>query len=103
MSLLKDEQNEAYRDGATPVKNSGRGLFKGDARLFPFTIDYKFSEKSFTISKSVWAKACSDAASNNLDIPAIKVVLGEKGNATRLWIIDQRTFMEMYQAWEEAQ
>lgn len=104
MNWLKIEQKEASFDGATPIKNSGRGLFKGDARLFPFTIDYKFSAKSFALSKVVWAKACNDAASNDLDIPAIKVVLGaEDEPKTRLWVIDDRMFKEMLEAWREVQ
>lgn len=104
MNWLKIEQAEAKIDGAKPVKNSGRGMFKGDARLFPFTIDYKFSAKSFALNKLVWAKACKDAASNQLDIPAVKVVLGaEDEPKTRLWVIDDRTFKEMLQAWKEVQ
>jgi hypothetical protein len=101
---LKLEQNEAKRDGAVSIKNSGRGLFKGDARLFPFTVDYKFSAKSFALNKLVWSKVCNDAATNQLDIPALKVVLGgEDEEKTRLWVIDDRMFKEMLEAWKEAQ
>jgi hypothetical protein len=104
MNWLKIEQAEAERDGAVSMRNSGRGMFKGDARMFPFTIDYKFSAKSFALNKLVWNKICMDAASNQLDIPALKVVLGADDEPkTRLWVIDDRMFKEMLEAWKEAQ
>jgi hypothetical protein len=97
---LKREHAEAKRDGAKPQKNSGRGIQKGDALLTGLTVDYKMSDKSFTITREVWAKICSDAAKNNLSSPAIKAVLGTDPY-TRLWIIDESLFKEMREAWFE--
>lgn len=99
---LKLETAEAKRDGAISIKNSGRGMIKGDALLDPFTIDYKFSGTSFAVTKSVWAKICSDAQSNNLSMPAIKIILGnEDEKKTRLWLIDDGMFDAMLEAYNE--
>lgn len=99
---LKLEQAEAKRDGAQSIKNSGRGMFKGDARMPGFTIDFKFSGKSFNLTKSVWAKIVSDAQSNDLDNPIIKVILGDEDERkTRLWVIDDGVFKEMYASWRK--
>jgi len=59
--ISKDKMSEAdeiKRDGATPVKNSGRskGIAKGDAILEPFLIDYKEYNKTFGVSKDFWAR-----------------------------------------------
>jgi hypothetical protein len=82
------EKSEVKRDNARAQKNSGRGHYqKGDATLDIFTIDYKEYEKSFTISKDVWAKICADAIRNGHMEPAIKVILGSGNSKTRLWIV----------------
>jgi hypothetical protein len=82
------EKSEAKRDGAKQQKNSGRGHYqKGDAMLDIFTVDYKEYEKSFTISKDVWAKICSDAMRNRHSEPALKIILGSGSAKTRLWIV----------------
>lgn len=97
---LRQEQQEAIRDGAIPTKNSGRGMKKGDAQLDPFTVDYKFTGKGFTVNRAVWAKACEDAKSNNYSHPTIKVVIGEEKEVkTRLWVIDDSMFKEMLEAY----
>src|SRR5687767_3817092 len=47
----RKEELKARRDGAELVKNSGRGMRKGDAKYQNFKIDYKFTEaKSFTLN-----------------------------------------------------
>lgn len=67
MALTTDEVNEleklqARRDGATLVKNSGRGMRKGDARTNVFLIDYKFTEKgSFSLNLNKFRKHQKDA------------------------------------------
>jgi len=49
----EEERRQAKRDGATLVKNSGRGLRKGDAILGNLMLDYKFTSKnSYTINRS---------------------------------------------------
>lgn len=40
------ERRQAKRDGADVVKNSGRGMNKGDATLENYMVDYKFTEKA---------------------------------------------------------
>jgi hypothetical protein len=96
------EADEIKRDGATPVKNSGRsrGISKGDAVLEPFLIDYKEYGKSFSINQVFWAKISTDAIHNGRRQPALKLVMGET-NKTRLWVIGDTMFHEMLEAWRE--
>jgi len=81
------EKNESKKINAKQHKNSGRGTKKGDATWKNFTVDFKEVEKSFTINKTVWAKAVTDAIKNNND-PMIITVLGKDGIKTRLAIIE---------------
>lgn len=82
------ERGEGKRIGAKLHKNSGRNTKKGDATWKNFVVDFKEYGKSFSINKTVWAKACTDALKSNAD-PAIVVVLGEDGEPkTRLAIIE---------------
>jgi hypothetical protein len=81
------EKSESKRLGAKQHKNSGRGTHKGDATWENFTVDFKEVGKSFTLNKSVWAKAATDAIRNGND-PAIVVVIGESGAKTRLAVIE---------------
>jgi hypothetical protein len=96
------EADEIKRDGATPVKNSGRskGIAKGDATLGPFLVDYKEYSKSFGITKDVWAKISTDAIHNGRRMPALKLVLGDNPKA-RVWVIGDSMFHEMLEAWNE--
>ena len=96
------EEFEAKRDGATLQPNSGRGKTKkGDAVLYPFLIAYKEYEKSFSISKMVWGKICRDAITNAIMEPTIKVILGSGSDRTRVWIVGDKMFHEMREAWLE--
>ena len=82
------EASEAKRDGARLQKNSGRGQYqKGDARLDIFTVDYKEYKQSFGLSRAVWAKVCTDAMRNSQSEPALKIILGEGNEKTRLWVV----------------
>ncbi len=99
MNYNEMEVAEAKRIGATPHKNSGRGMKKGDASFPGVTIDFKFSKSSFTINRDVWRKVCSDALTNDHN-PAINVVLGEESK-TRLWVVDGGLFEDMRLAWSE--
>lgn len=95
------EKAEAKRDGAKLQKNSGRGDYqKGDATMGRFCIDYKEYAESFGVSRKVWAKVSSDAWKMQL-LPCLKLVLGTGSARIRLWVIDDDTFKEMYEAWEE--
>lgn len=95
------EALEAARDGATLHRNSGRGVIeKGDASLGVFCVDYKEYAKSFGVSLSVWAKCTKDAMKMRKK-PALKLVLGSKEPKTRVWVIGDDMFHEMYEAWQE--
>lgn len=96
------EKNEIKRDGSKAQKNSGRGQYrKGDAILEPFCYDIKEYSKSFSVSKSVWAKVCMDAYKSGNREPALKLVLGEGDEKTRLWVVSEMMFAEMLDAWKE--
>lgn len=85
------EQGEARRDGARLQKNSGRGHYnKADALQGDLSVDYKEHEKSFSLSRKVWSKVCSDALRNGLDfVPVLKVILGgDKESKVRLAVIE---------------
>ena|SRR5690349_4689337 len=82
------EKNEIARDGAKAQKNSGRGSYqKGDALLDIFTIDYKEYPKGFRVDEKNWAKICGDAYRNNRSEPALKIVMGDGNNKTRVWVV----------------
>ena len=73
------EKNESKRIGAKQHKNSGRNTQKGDATWREFVIDFKESEKSFTINQDIWAKAVTDALKAGKDkSPAIVLILGKE-------------------------
>lgn len=83
------EKNESKRIGAKQHKNSGRNTQKGDATWKQFVVDFKESEKSFTINQDIWAKAVTDALKAGKDkSPAIVLILGKENKKTRLAIIE---------------
>lgn len=88
------EQSESKRIGAKQHKNSGRGTHKGDASWENFTVDFKEVGKSFTLNKTVWAKATTDAIKNGND-PAIVVVIGEGNAKVRLAVIEMSILEQM--------
>lgn len=88
------EKSESKRLGAKQHKNSGRGTHKGDATWNNFTVDFKEVQKSFTVNKSVWAKATTDAIKNNND-PAIVIVLGEANSKVRLAVIEMSVLEQL--------
>ena len=81
------ERGEISRlKGAKATKNSGRGkIQKGDSFWGKFTVDVKEFSKSFSLSRDVWAKICSDAMNNRGTDPMLLVVLGGQ---TRLAVIE---------------
>ena len=83
------EKTESKRIGAKQHKNSGRNTQKGDATWRDFVIDFKETEKSFTINQDIWAKTVTDSIKAGKDkSPAIVVILGEGNKKTRLAIIE---------------
>lgn len=100
--LVMTELEELKRDGAIPQKNSGRGSFqKGDGILGSFLVDVKEFSKSFSLSRAVWSKICTDAYTANNKIPTLKVVLGTGNSKVRLWVVEDYTFHLMREAFEE--
>ena len=88
--------------GAAPVKNSGRGLQKGDGTWGEFLVDVKEYSKSFSISRAVWAKISTDAVKNGNRQPLLALVLGEPGvPPLRVFVVGESMFHDMKQAWEE--
>lgn len=98
------EEAEIKRMGAVAQKNSGRGkVKKGDAILYPFCVDIKEFTSSFSLSKAVWAKISTDAITSGLYQPALNVVLGENdGNKVRLFVVGEKMFHEMLEAWRNS-
>lgn len=99
------EIEELKRIGAVPQPNSGRGKSnKGDGVLDDiYIVDVKEYSKSFSLSKSVWAKICTDAAKSNKE-PMLLVVLGDEGAPrTRLVVISDEEFLELRESYNEVQ
>ncbi len=99
-ATAKTELDEIRRFGGVAQKNSGRGSRKGDAILEPFLVDVKEASKSFTLNEKVWAKICTDAVVSERRQPALCVVLGDN-NPVRMWVVSDRMFEEMREAWME--
>lgn len=94
------EDREIRRDGMVKVKNSGRSsktTAKGDAILDEeWLVDFKYTEKSFTLSRGVWSKVSSDAHTNGNRNPLLKVILeGDDNTTLRLWIMDDKQFQQI--------
>lgn len=97
------ERSEAKRDGARQQKNSGRGDYqKGDAQWRDFVVDYKEYEKSISISKSIWAKICTDTFKVSRDkYPVLKLILGSSSSKIRLAVIEWSLLEQLVDSWEE--
>ena len=96
------ERGEIKRDGAKAQKNSGRGNYqKGDSQWHDFVVDYKEYSKSISISKTIWAKICTDTFKVSRDkYPVLKLILGESNQKTRLAVIEWELFEQMVEYWE---
>ncbi len=88
----KMEKKQANKDGARIVKNSGRGVHKGDAKLGNWLIDYKFNSKTFTLNPNNWKKHRDDARNEAFRDPVIVVVFDD---GTRLAIVDWDLLQDM--------
>lgn len=97
------ERGEIKRDGAKGQKNSGRGDYqKGDALWNNFVVDYKEYEKSISISKTMWAKICTDTFKVSRDrYPVLKLILGGTGQKTRLAVIEWALLEQLIECWEK--
>lgn len=97
---MADKHTEALelkRIGATPVKNSGRGMMKGDGILEPFLVDIKEGKKSVSFTESMWAKIGSDSIQNGRRQPLIVMVIGN----ARIWAMSEAMGMELLEAWNK--
>lgn len=92
--MKRTEKEEIKKDKAKGVKNSGRGVKKGDAVMNQFMLDYKHNEKTFTLTHKFWKKLAKDAWDNNYKYPCISVVFG-KDSETKVAIIDWEVFKEL--------
>jgi hypothetical protein len=92
--MKRDEKQEIKRDKAKAVKNSGRGLKKGDATYHSFVLDYKHNASTFTLSRESWIKMRKDAWRSNYKYPCISVVLGEDSDI-KVAIIDWDVFNDL--------
>lgn len=94
--MKRDEKREAKIDGAKPVKNSGRGLKKGDAVMNQFVVDYKHNGKTFTLTRDSWIKLRKDAWKSNYKHPLISVVLGDDSDV-KVAIVEWHVLKELIQ------
>ena len=96
------ERSEVKRDKAKPQKNSGRGNYqKGDSQWHNFVVDYKEYEKSISISKSIWAKICTDTFKVSRDkYPVLKIILGKDNQKIRLAVIEWSLLEQLVECWE---
>jgi len=90
----RTEKEEIKKDGAQGVKNSGRGMMKGDAKLGKFLVDYKHNEKTFTLTRVAWRKMRKDAWNSQYKHPCISVVMGENSDV-KVAIIEWALFREL--------
>lgn len=97
---MRGEKREIKMDGASPVKNSGRGVLKGDASIGPALIDYKHYTSSFSINKKSWEKHSRDAFNDGYEMAAYSVILeGDGTSVVKVAVIDWewfRHFIERY-------
>ena len=89
------EELRARRDGADLVKNSGRGMRKGDARRGSFLIDYKFTEKKSYALNIEAVNAFSKQAYSEGYTPVIVAVF-EEHKSRAIAMIDWDLLMEMH-------
>ena len=96
------ELSEAKRWGGALQPNSGRGKHKkGDATVGQFVVDIKEYSSSFSLSKNVWGKICTDAVMQGKR-PALNIVLGENdGRKARMWVISEDDMLEYLRLLEE--
>lgn len=94
------EKAKALKDGASLVKNSGRGLNKGDAKTDHLLIDYKFTTKdSYSINIGDWRKHELDAFKSADRQPVVVAIFtGHKDKS--LAIVDWEFLQELMENYE---
>lgn len=92
------EKRQAKMDGATPVRNSGRGFRKGDAVWNDYLVDYKHNAKTFTLTAKNWAKHAKDAWNEDHRIPMVKVIFED---GTEVAMIPWDTLVELEERYRE--
>jgi hypothetical protein len=97
------EELRARKDGATLVKNSGRGMRKGDARIGSTLIDYKFTEsKSFSINVEKFKEFEKQAYKEGYDPVIVAIFEAHKGKAIAMVDWDElRELLEIKWQYEE--
>ena len=91
----RSEELRARRDGAVLVKNSGRGMRKGDARRGSFLIDYKFTEKkSYALNVDTFNAFVQQSFLEGLAPVVVAVFEQHKGKAIAM--IDWDYLMDMH-------
>jgi len=99
---MKGEKRETKMDGTKPIKNSGRGILKGDAALDGALIDLKHYSSSFSITKKNWEKHWRDAWQDGYEMGMFEVVLGdEDGSQVKVAVIDWEWFRELWDKYTE--
>jgi len=94
------EAREIKKDGSKPVKNSGRGLHKGDAVLNGrYLVDYKNYTKSFSISIKKWQKHALDSIEESYLTPCFGVTLNDETDSIKVAIIPWDEFMRLQEAY----
>lgn len=92
--MKRSEKEEIKKDKAKGVKNSGRGIKKGDATLNKFLVDYKHNGKTFTLTLENWLEHRKNAWNSNYRYPCISVVFGEHSD-TKVAIVEWEVFREL--------
>jgi hypothetical protein len=92
--MKRTEKQEIKKDKAKSVKNSGRGIKKGDARFYEFLVDYKHNKKTFVLSHKNWLSLRKEAWKDNYKYPCVSVVMGTDSE-TKVAIIDWEVFKEL--------
>lgn len=88
----KMERKEAKKDGINPVRNSGRGVVKGDALSPRFLVDYKFNATSFQLRLQNWIKLQRDAWKEGQRLPIICIKFEDE---TKVGIIPWEVLKEI--------
>ena len=86
------------------MKNSGRGIWKGDGVWGPFLVDVKEYAKSFSVSRKVWAKLSTDSIQNHMKQPMLFLSLGDpegKEQPVEVMVVGRQMGIEMKEAWEK--
>lgn len=92
------EKKQAKLDGAKLVKNSGRGMKKGDAIWHELLLDYKFTEgKSFSLNNKAFQKHLADARLDGDRIGTYVIIFQEEPFDKKYAIVDWEWLKSLYE------